>query len=71
MEEEELEVSNGKRRVRFRQTNVVSAVFVTRDKYTPDEVKTLFYTHDEAMQFSQDYHRETHRAEETGQTWYV
>ena len=57
------------RSVRFKP-QPVSDVYVTRDKYTSDEVKELFYTHDEALQFSMDYSKETHRAELAGQSWY-
>ena len=58
-----------RRSVRFKP-KPVSDVFITRDKYTADEVKELFYTHDEALQFSMDYSKETHRAEMAGRSWY-
>jgi hypothetical protein len=48
----------------------VSDVFVTRDKYSCEEVRELFYTHEEALQFSVDYSREAHRADAAGMTWY-
>ena len=60
---------DGKRRVRFKP-KPVSDIFITRDKYTHKEVRDLFYTHDEALQFSVDYSKETHRAEVAGMTWY-
>jgi len=66
---EEGEDTGKQRSVRFKP-KPVSDIFITRDKYTADEVRELFYTHDEALQFSMDYSKEMHRAEMDGQSWY-
>ena len=59
-----------RRRVRFPRDSVVSDVFVTRDKYSGEQVEELFYTQDEAMRFSLAYSKESMQAEMAGQTWY-
>jgi len=60
--------SSSSKRVHF-ASEVVSDTFLHRTKYTPEEVSTLFYTHDEAYQFQADYSYEIYRAESLGLTW--
>jgi hypothetical protein len=48
--------SDGVNRVRF-VPDVVSVVFIIREKHSLLEVPTLFYTHDESIQFTSDYNR--------------
>jgi hypothetical protein len=60
--------SSSNKRVHF-AAEVVSDTFLHRTKYTPEEVSTLFYTHDEAYQFQADYSYEIYRAESLGLTW--
>eukprot|EP00596_Hydrurales_sp_CCMP1899_P010095 CAMPEP_0119040022 /NCGR_PEP_ID=MMETSP1177-20130426/9823_1 /TAXON_ID=2985 /ORGANISM="Ochromonas sp, Strain CCMP1899" /LENGTH=577 /DNA_ID=CAMNT_0007004667 /DNA_START=311 /DNA_END=2041 /DNA_ORIENTATION=+ len=55
-------------RVHFDQ-EVVSDVFFIREKYSRYEVPELFYTHDESIQFTSDYNRESIKAEALGMTW--
>ena len=56
-------------RVRFVE-DVISDVFVVREKYARHEVPDLFYTHDESLKFTSDYNRESMKAEALGLTWY-
>jgi hypothetical protein len=55
-------------RVHFEQ-EVVSDVFIIREKYARHEIPDLFYTHDESIQFTSDYNRESIKAEALGLTW--
>lgn len=48
--------SDSVNRVRF-VPDVVSVVFIIREKHSLLEVPTLFYTHDESIQFTSDYNR--------------
>jgi hypothetical protein len=48
--------SDSVNRVRF-LPDVVSVVFIIREKHSLLEVPTLFYTHDESIQFTSDYNR--------------
>jgi len=54
------------RRVAF-IPDVVSEVIVSREKYTRQEVLELFYTHEEALQFSSDYYKEMYKVTHTPQ----
>ena len=56
------------RRVSFPDQLVTDTLF-HRSKYIPNEVISLFYTHDETRQFQADYSYEIYRAELLGLTW--
>ena len=58
-----------RRRVSFKAPHVVSETHFHRSKFSPDEIPTMFYTHDEAHQFQADYSYEIYRAESLGVTW--
>jgi len=60
---------NHRRRVSFKAPEVVSETHFHRSKFSPDEIPTMFYTHDEAHQFQADYSYEIYRAESLGVTW--
>lgn len=57
-----------RKRVTF-PPKVLTDTFFHRSKYTPNEVVSLFYTHDEAHQFQADYSYEIFRAESQGMSW--
>lgn len=56
------------RRVSFGEQLVTDTLF-HRSKYIPNEVMSLFYTHDETRQFQADYSYEIHQAGLQGLTW--
>jgi hypothetical protein len=59
---------HGRKKVSF-APQVVTHTHHHRNKYSPEEISSLFYTHDEAHQFSADYSYEIYRAESLGVTW--
>ena len=59
---------HGRKKVSFAPL-VVTHTHHHRTKYSPEEISSLFYTHDEAHQFSADYSYEIYRAESLGVTW--
>ena len=48
--------SDNVRRVQF-ATKIISDTFTIREKHSLFEIPTLFYTHDESIQFTNDYNR--------------
>ena len=42
-------------------TDIISDVFIIREKHSLYEIPTLFYTHDESIQFTADYNRYVRR----------
>jgi hypothetical protein len=39
------------------------------DKYNRSEVPYLFYSHEESLKFTEDFNRESEKAEMQGMTW--
>ena len=48
--------SDNIRRVQF-ATKIISDTYTIREKHSLFEIPTLFYTHDESIQFTRDYNR--------------
>ena len=49
---------------------VVSDVFLTRYRYSPEEVAELFYSNDDTVFFSSEYEKEYRHADLHDTTWY-